>query len=209
MKESVVYIKIDQNIQVNNKKIYLEDIAKLYSPDIGLLHDLQCLVVLLIDSDEDKKYFFSIMKLIEIIVTRHPEVEIINLGETEFIISYEKPKKPKKWLEYMKTAFAGLVIFFGGAFSIMTFNEDASISDIFDKVYRMVMGSEKSGWSAMEIGYSIGIAVGVILFFNHFSKVKLNKDPTPMQIEMRKYEKDINSTLIQDENREGNIIDAD
>ena len=71
------------------------------------------------------------------------------------------------------------------------------------------MGSEKSGWSAMEIGYSIGIAVGVILFFNHFSKVKLNKDPTPMQIEMRKYEKDINSTLIQDENREGNIIDAD
>ena len=91
----------------------------------------------------------------------------------------------------------------------MTFNEDASISDIFDKVYRMVMGSEKSGWSAMEIGYSIGIAVGVILFFNHFSKVKLNKDPTPMQIEMRKYEKDINSTLIQDENREGNIIDAD
>ena len=209
MKDTVVYIKIDQNIQVSNKKIYLEDIAKLYSPDIAVLEDLKRQIVMIVESEEDKKYFFSIMKLIQIISDCHPEVEIINLGETEFVVSYEKPKKPKKWLEYLKTAFAGLIIFFGGAFSIMTFNEDASISDIFKNVYKMVMGKEKSGWSAMEIGYSVGIALGVVLFFNHFSKVKLNKDPTPMQIEMRKYENDINSTLIQDENREGNIIDAD
>ncbi len=209
MKNTIVYIKIDQNIQVSNKTIYMEDIAKLYSGDIGLIHDIKRQVVMVVESNKDKKYCVSIMKIIQIITECHPEVEIVNFGETEFVISYEKPKKPKQWIEYGKTAFAGLIIFFGGAFSIMTFNEDASISDIFYKVYKMVMGQEKIGWSAMEVGYSVGIAVGVILFFNHFSKVKLNKDPTPIQIEMRKYENDINSTLIKDVSREGNIIDSD
>ena len=209
MKQAVLYIKIDQSVEVTNTKVTLMDIAKLYSADIALVHDLNSQVVMTVDSNQDKKYCFSIMKIIQIITECHPEVEIVNLGETEFVVSYKKPKKTKKFVEYTKTAFAGMVIFFGGAFSIMTFNEDASISDIFSNVYRMVMGHEKTGWSAMEVGYSIGIAVGVILFFNHFSKVKLNKDPTPMQIEMRKYENDINSTLVKDVSRKGKIIDAD
>lgn len=209
MKQPILYIKIDKNIQVTNKKVYLEDVAKLYSPDRNLVKNLNQCVVMNIDSKEDVKYCFSIMKIIEIISKKHPEVEVVNLGETEFILSYKKPKKPKKMLEYVKTAFTGFIIFFGGAFSIMTFNEDASIQDIFDKIYQLVMGEEKTGWSVLEIGYSIGIAIGVILFFNHFSKVKLTKDPTPMQIEMRKYEDDINSTLIQDVSRKGNTIDAD
>ena len=209
MKRTIVYIKIDKNIEVTNKTVYLEDVAKLYSSDSSLVRNLNRQIVMTIECDQDMKYCFSIMKIIQLITIHHPEVEVINLGEVEFVVSYTKPKKPKKWLEYIKTGFAGLVNFFGGAFSIMTFNEDASISDIFSNVYQMVMGKEKTGWSAMEVGYSIGIGVGVILFFNHFSKVKLNKDPTPMQIEMRKYEDDINSTLIQDVSRKGNIIDAD
>lgn len=209
MKQPILYIKIDKNIQVTNKKVYLEDVAKLYSPDINLVHDLSQCVVMNIDSEEDVKYCFSIMKIIQLIDNMHPEAEVVNLGETEFILSYEKPKKPKKLLEYIKTAFIGLIIFFGGAFSIMTFNEDASIKEIFGSVYQLVMGEEKNGWSVLEIGYSVGIAIGVILFFNHFSKVKLTKDPTPMQIEMRKYEDDINSTLLEDVSRKGNTIDVD
>ncbi len=209
MKRTIVYIKIDKNIEVANKTVYLEDVAKVYCSDHSLVRNLNRLIVLTIECDHDMKYCFSIMKIIQLITIHHPEVEVVSLGEVEFVVSYTKPKKPKKWLEYIKTGFAGAVIFFGGAFSIMTFNEDASISDIFSNVYQMVMGKEKTGWSFMEIGYSIGIGVGVILFFNHFSKVKLSKDPTPMQIEMRKYEDDINSTLIQDVSRKGNIIDAD
>ena len=209
MKQGIVYLKIDKNIEVTNKSVYLGDLGKIYSHDLSLVHDLEKQLVKTIDSDKDEKYCFSIMKIIQLILEKHPGIEIVNLGETEFLLSYKKPQKTKKWWEYSKTTFAGLVIFFGGAFSIMTFNEDASIKDIFDNVYQLVMGKEKSGWTVMEIGYSVGIAVGVILFFNHFSKVKLNKDPTPMQIEMRKYENDINSTLIQDVSREGKMIDAD
>ncbi len=208
MKQAVLYIKIEQNIEVTNKKVYLEDIAKLYSSDMALVHDLNRRIVKIIDSEDDQKYCFSIMKVIELISKIHPGIEIINLGETDFIMSYMKPKKPKKVLEYTKTIVTGLIIFFGGGFSIMTFNEDASIDKIFKNMYQLVIGKPKTGWPIIEVGYSIGIAAGVILFFNHFAKVKVSKDPTPIQIEMRKYENDLNSAIIQEQSREGNVIDA-
>ncbi|MDO5521185.1 MAG: stage V sporulation protein AA [bacterium] len=208
MKARVLYIKIDQNVEVYNTRVYMEDIAKLYSPDTKLVHDLNHQLVKVIKTNKDVKYSFSIMKVVEMIGKLYPDVEIVNLGETEFILTYNIPKKPNKIWEILKTFFVGLVVFFGGALSIMAYNEDASMKDIFDKMYELVMGSSKSGASIVEIGYSIGITLGIVIFFNHFSKFKITTDPTPIQIEMRKYENDVNSTLIQNDSREGKIIDS-
>ncbi len=36
MKASVVYLKVDQNVQVVNKKILLQDIAEIYSDDSNI-----------------------------------------------------------------------------------------------------------------------------------------------------------------------------
>lgn len=209
MTSKILYIKIDQNIEVFNTRVYMEDIAKLYSTDKKLVRELNHQLVKVIKTNQDVKYCFSIMKVIELIHKLHPEVEVVNLGETEFILSYNMPRKPQKIWEFVKIAFVAMVIFFGGALSIMTFNADASIQDIFDMMYRLVMGRTKDSWSVVEVGYSIGISIGIIVFFNHFSKIKITTDPTPIQIEMRKYENDINSALIQNASREGKIIDSD
>ena len=39
------------------------------------------------------------------------------------------------------------------------------------------------------------------LFFNHFGGRKITEDPTPMEVEMRVYEDDVNKTLIEQEKR--------
>jgi stage V sporulation protein AA len=71
------------------------------------------------------------------------------------------------------------------------------------------MGSEKAGGTILEICYSIGIPIGIIVFYNHFSKAKLSNDPTPLKIQMRLYEEDLDKTLIANANREDKIIDVD
>ena len=53
----------------------------------------------------------------------------------------------------------------------------------------------------IEITYSIGIGLGVLFFFNHFGHMKITDDPTPMQIQMRLYEENVNKTLIEDIDR--------
>lgn len=209
MKSDIIYMKIPQNIEVENQKIYLSDIAKLNGVDKKRVSNLGKIEVFNIKSKKDCKYVFSVMKIIELINEANPEVEIVNLGEKDFVVEYKIPTKMKKLFEYIKTFFVALIIFFGAAFTIMTFNTDVSVDKVFDIIYKLIMGEEKNGGSILEISYSIGLPVGIIVFFNHFSRLKVRDDPTPIQIEMRLYEDDLNNALIQDASREGKIIDSD
>ena len=49
--------------------------------------------------------------------------------------------------------------------------------------------------------YSIGIGIGVVFFFNHFGRRKITQDPTPMEVQMRLYEDDVDSTVLEQERR--------
>ena len=49
---------------------------------------------------------------------------------------------------------------------------------------------------SLEVFYCIGLAVGIILFFNHIGKRKLSDDVTPIQVEMDKHNKDTWNTII-------------
>lgn len=209
MKNDILYIKVEQNIEVLNKKIYLQDIAKLYSTDKKMVSVIGKLVVMVVKNDRDTKYNFSILKLIEIISKEYPEVPIINMGENDFVLSYKVPKKSQKIWEYTKSAFVVAMIFFGAAFTIMTFNTDVSVSEVFDNIYKLVVGQEKTGGSVLEIAYAAGLPIGIIVFFNHFSRIKVHNDPTPIQIQMRIYEETVNKTLIKDAGREGKTLDVD
>ena len=71
------------------------------------------------------------------------------------------------------------------------------------------MGEESSGFTVLEISYSIGISVGILVFFNHFGKKRFSVDPTPMEVEMRLYENDIESTLVDIYSRKGEEQDVD
>lgn len=208
MQERELYIKIEQNNEVLNKKVYLSDIAKLYSTDSKMVHDLNKTEFMTIQAKENTKYIVSIMKVIELISKKYPGCTINNLGEQDFIISYIIPEKKGKNWEYVKAVFVAAIILLGSAFSIMTFNADVSVADIFDKTYKLVLGKEASSNGVVEIAYCIGLPIGITVFFNHFSRKATCNDPTPLQVEMRTYEEDSNKALIQNASREGKTIDA-
>lgn len=90
----------------------------------------------------------------------------------------------------------------------MTFNNDANVRDVFQELYYLVTGKEASGMTILELTYSIGLALGILVFFNHFAKWKLTTDPTPLEVEMRLYEDNISKTLIQNDGRKEQGIDV-
>ena len=75
---------------------------------------------------------------------------------------------------------------------------DRRLSDTrgWQELYLLVMGRESNGFTILELGYSLGLAIGILVFFNHFAALKLNTDPTPLEVEMRLYEDNIAKTLI-------------
>ena len=148
------------------------------------------------------------MDLIRQMEEVYPDAEIISLGEIDFVIKY-RPKAGGKYLkECMKTLFISIISFCGAAFAIMTFNNDANVPDVFDNLYYLVMGTEANGPTILEFSYSLGMTIGILVFFNHFAKWKLTVDPTPIEVEMRLYEDNLNQTLIQNHGRKERGIDV-
>ena len=201
-----LYIKIERNTRITNTSIYLKDIAKIYCHNSSISKDVGLILLKKVSGKENEKLMYSIMYIIDLITKKHPNVEIINLGESDFIIEYNIPKQPSILWEYTKASIISLIVFFGSGFTIMTFNSDVDVAHLFDKLNKLLIGT-KQGHNVIQIAYSIGIGLGIILFFNHFSRKKLEKELTPIQIEMRSYEQEINDAFLIDGEREGKIHD--
>ncbi len=195
-----VYIKLEQNITINEPSIVLGHIAQMWCKDKAILS--KCMALKLTNISEEKgRYLYSIFDIVTLIQQNYPEVEVENLGETDFIIEYGLNQKGNRIWEWIRVAVVSVIIFIGAAFAIMTFNNDVGVSDVFQKVYKLITGSESNGFTIIEIGYSIGLPIGILVFYNHFSKKKATSDPTPLEVEMRLYEQDLNTTIIKNEER--------
>lgn len=59
------------------------------------------------------------------------------------------------------------------------------------------------------IAYSLGLFIGIIIFFNHGARKKFTDDPTPLQVQMRQYEQEVNQTVITDSERKKAVRDVD
>ena len=100
------------------------------------------------------------------------------------------------WKNAAKIVMVCVLVFFGSAFTIMAFNNDISITGVFEHFYSQILGKEKPVFSELELFYSIGLAVGIVVFFNHIGNKKLSDDVTPIEVEMNKHRKDTYETII-------------
>ncbi len=207
--KSTLYIKGDQSVEVQKRDVTLGDLLTMEYVDGAVLAKLKTLKVLKFPETGKHRYVVSVMKLIQIIHAEYPNMEIQNLGAADIIIAYEMPKSTKKWLQYVKTVLVFLITFVGASFAIVTFNNDSNVTKLFSQIYELFMGQEKQGFSILELMYCIGVVIGILVFFNHFGKKKFTADPTPIEVEMRLYENDIQTTLIQSDGRKGVEVDVD
>lgn len=196
-----LYIQTDKNMQVASEKVYLQDIAQLSCSNPRVLNRCRILKVAALPPGKYGRYPLSVIEVIQKIQQSEKDLEVVHMGEPEFLITYAAPQKKGQAAAWLKTVFVCLLTFFGTMFSIMTFNMDVDVSTLFQKIHAQFTGSYSDGFSILEISYSLGIGVGVVCFFNHFGKRKLTEDPTPLEVEMRSYEDQVDTTIIEQESR--------
>ena len=203
-----LYLKAEQNVELQSEDVYIKDIGKLTCKDEHILAKVKAIKLYHFKEGEKKRQVISILKVIEEIETAFPNVTVENLGEIDVLVEQIDVDKHKGAVQTIKIIFVSAISFFGTAFTIMAFHNDIGINDVFTKVYEMVMGQASDGYGILELSYSIGLAVGIIVFFNHIGGRRITKDPTPIEVEMRVYETDVNKALIETADREGKMIDV-
>ena len=206
MANTVLYLKAEQNAEVMDAHVCVKDIASVYCADKNVCARVKALRVHKFHEEEKKRQVISVLKVIELIEKECPEVSVENLGENATLIELVNVNKHKGAMQWLKMIFVAAISFFGTSFTIMAFHNDISINKIFSRVYELVMGYPTDGYSILEVSYSIGLAAGIILFFNHIGGRRITKDPTPIEVEMRVYEMDVNKALIETADREGKTM---
>lgn len=209
--KETVYVKADRNIEVTKPDVTLGDVLKIECADPTVAAKIRTLKLLVFhhtDKKNQNRTAVSVLRVIEIIHEAYPGIDIQNMGEPDFIVTYEKQRTAGGVVHILKAAVVVIISFTGSAFSVMAFNNDAGVTKVFSQIYKLVMGAESSGFTMLELTYSVGLVIGILTFFNHFGTKRFSVDPTPMEVEMRLYENDLQTTLIENISRKEKELDV-
>lgn len=198
-----LYIQINRNIEVDKRDITIGDVATLLCKNASVAARVKTIKLVSLPEVPKRRVCFSVMKVIELIQQVYPDLEVNNIGESDFIVDYIRQKKRNKWLEWLMVAVVAVFVFVGSAYAIMAYNNDVNTEELFEKVYGLLGAGNYQDYKIMEITYALGLFGGIVIFYNHFAGRKFTGDPTPIQVEMDKYEADIDSCMIDRSNAEG------
>ncbi|MCM1065422.1 MAG: stage V sporulation protein AA [Eubacterium sp.] len=208
MSNVTVYLKCDRNVEVQSEDVFVSDLGELRCADNVTAAKLKALKAHHFGKQDAKRCVISALKLVELMEETCPNVTVQIVGEPDVLVEWVSVDRHKGWRQWLKAALVCLISFFGTAFTIMAYHNDVGINDVFTEVYRMVMNREPQGLNTLEVSYSLGLAAGIIVFFNHIGGRRLTKDPTPIEVAMRNYEEDVDKALIATAGREGKEEEA-
>lgn len=209
MQQETLYLKLDRNVEIKQDDVRIKDLGSLFCREETLLCKIKTMKVYTFHPGDGGRKVVSVMHLIALIQKEFPALEVENVGETEIVLERVETNTHKGPMQAAKICFVSCICFFGAAFTIMAFHNDISIVKVFEKIYEMITGLKSDGYGVLEISYSIGLALGIIVFFNHIGNRRITKDPTPIEVEMRLYEDEVNNALVETADREGKTLDVE
>lgn len=208
MQKETLYLKLERNVELESEDVRIRDLGKMFCRDEKLLNRIRATKVMKFQEKDGGRKVICVMKLIEMLQQEYPELEVESIGEAEVVVEQVKTNKYKGAWQVFKIVFVSSICFFGAAFTIMAFHNDVGIIKTFNRIYEMITGQLSDGVTILEVSYSIGLAFGIIVFFNHIGGRRITKDPTPIEVEMRIYEKEVNDALVETADREGKMLDV-
>ncbi|MCL2285036.1 MAG: stage V sporulation protein AA [Firmicutes bacterium] len=194
-----IYIKPKKKVTLYERtEVLIQDVADVVATK-EVAGKIKKMRLLTIDNSAGKKqnHLISVTDIITVIQKTYPNFTVNNVGEPDTWVQYMTKKSyDRAWLKWLKIAAVVLVLFIGSSTAIMSFHTDGQVPKVFEKYYSIFFGEEKQNPGIINIPYSIGLGLGIIVFYNHFMGKKLTGDPTPIEVEMEQYDREVTETMV-------------
>ena len=162
-----IYLRMRHRIQKkSNDRIFLKDLAQIIATD-ELLSTLKNVCLYHISAQDKNIIIIDSTQVIREIKRLDKEVDIQLIGPPQTIIEVVFEKR-KVTLPFFILVW--LLLFIGSGLTIMNFHEDVSMQTVHQRVYKMITGKEVEKPLIFQIPYSIGLGLGMVIFFNHVFK---------------------------------------
>jgi stage V sporulation protein AA len=194
--QPVIYLRLRKRIRLpRGMPIKLGDIAQLLS-EPELEEKLLERVLHRPDRSEGNLVLVDILTVIKSIRELVPNTAIEAFGEPHTLVEVYEKRKPANPIGF---TIVWLLLFFGSGLAIMNFHEDVSMPAVHQRIVYLLTGKVVEQPYLLQIPYSFGIGLGMVIFFNHVFKRKINEEPSPLDVEMYKYEESVLQYVIMEE----------
>lgn len=196
-----IYLQLSRHNSVTAGAVCVADIAEVYGTDETERERIGRVEVARIAPG---KFGYSLLSAGEIgqkILEVCPEYSLVFLGDAQLVLDYRKPEKKAGIPDMLWSLFVSFVVLVGSAFTFMTFIHEANINGLFSRIYLYLGLRGASDSKGLEISFALGVGLGMLLYFNHFGKFRLQDEPTPMEMEMKQYVQEAEETILEQSER--------
>lgn len=194
----VIYLRLRKRARLpRGRAIRLGDIAQLLT-DPELEAKLRDAVLHRPDRSEGNLVLIDILTVISRIRDIAPDAAVETFGDPHTLVEIVAERKPANRIAF---AIVWLLLFFGSGLAIMNFHEDVSMPAVHQRIVFLLTGETVEQPYLLQIPYSFGIGLGMVIFFNHVFKKKINEEPSPLDVEMYKYEESVHQYVVTEEYR--------
>lgn len=197
MKSNHIFVRMKKKITVDQEqKISIRDVAFILCPK-HLQESLLEIPVYQI-TKQDNEYIvidaFIVIMLIKKLAP-HSDVQIVGANETIIQVKHKR-----KRTNLFIVSLVWIILFVGTAMTMMNFHYDVSMQEVQQRIHYLITGENVSHPLWIQIPYSFGLGIGMILFLNHWFKKRINEEPSPLELELYNYQKNIDDYVIEYEN---------
>ena len=132
-------------------------------------------------------------EVIELIKEQYPKVHINFLKTDDIVIFFDENKKIKT--KYLRIIIVSIVVLMGSIMGIMNFHADVNMEHSQFKMVNAITNDGNKYLGYFQIPYSIGIGLGVALFFNKFIRPTQRISHSPLDLKINSLNKDIENEI--------------
>ena len=100
-----LYLQLDQNIQITIHTFIFRTLQNFPAATVKILNRLRVMPVINLDPNKPGRYVMSVMDLISEIKKNEPDLEINNIGEADFIITFKNQTRFRACLAVVQDYF--------------------------------------------------------------------------------------------------------
>lgn len=194
-----LFLKLRKKLSVKPRAVIcLGDICQLYCN--GVTEEaLGRIPVYQVKPEDGDLIIIDIMQVIEKLRQLEPELTLEVQGSPQIIVEVSNPRKSPN---LMLVGIVWLILFIGSGLALMNFHTDVSMLQVHQRIYYLLTGQVNNQPLILQIPYSIGVGLGMVLFFNHIFRKRINEEPSPLEVELFLYQQNLDQFYIQHENKE-------
>ncbi|MEK4564758.1 stage V sporulation protein AA [Alkalihalobacillus sp. FSL R5-0424] len=194
LEDTTLFVRMKPRIDAAlHQVLTLHQLANL-SGDQAIIKRIGHLAIYQIQPTDGSRVQIDIMTVITSIHSIYPNLDIQVVGSVNSVVYV---RQPQKRLRPAYIALVWLLLFVGSGLAVMNFHEDVSMRAVHIRLYYLVTGEETFYPLWLQIPYSLGLGIGMVLFFNHFFKKRFNDEPSPLDVEMFNYQQNLDQYVVQ------------